>query len=269
MVDALERAPDAGATHARGATAERAAALAETIMVKKEHSALLRDAGGVLVVDDVVTYGATFEACAIKLRESYPQLRVYGAALAYTETPERGAPGRSASVEHWASEHQGGAPPGRQFPSSPSAEGALDVARVERNIDMAHSSRDQRPSRGRQGRLRDGRRPAARQSRSRQAAVGPGARRPTHLRRAETGTRAAPTAESRDEVSDEEVAQARARPGNRRNLEDLASIILVESIKGFGPQKFKELYDAGVSPGEVAQQPSILPTARKARRRIP
>jgi predicted amidophosphoribosyltransferase len=90
-LDALERDPAADLTHAQGGYIERARALASSIRVKKSDAALLRDAAGVLVVDDVVTYGATFEACAIKLREAYPHLRVYGAALAYTETPERRA----------------------------------------------------------------------------------------------------------------------------------------------------------------------------------
>jgi hypothetical protein len=43
----------------------------------------------VLVVDDVVTYGSTFEACALRLKDVFGIPRVYGAALAYTQTPGR------------------------------------------------------------------------------------------------------------------------------------------------------------------------------------
>ena len=88
-LDALERAGDLDTTRHAGGYRARAKDLAATLKVTKTQSALLRDAAGVLVVDDVVTYGSTFEACAIKLQEVYPHLRVYGAALAYVETPER------------------------------------------------------------------------------------------------------------------------------------------------------------------------------------
>jgi predicted amidophosphoribosyltransferase len=91
VVDALGRSEAAEQTRAAGGYRERAEMLDETLVVKKTHAALLEQATAVLVVDDVVTYGSTFEACAKKLRSAYPHLRVYGAALAYTETPERRA----------------------------------------------------------------------------------------------------------------------------------------------------------------------------------
>lgn len=40
----------------------------------------------------------------------------------------------------------------------------------------------------------------------------------------------------------------------------LAAILALEAVKGFGPQKFRELDDAGLSPGEVIAAPSRLPT---------
>lgn len=91
VVDALERSEAAEQTRAAGGYRERAELLEETLLVRKTHSSLLEQATAALVVDDVVTYGATFEACARKLRTVYPDLRVYGAALAYTETPHRRA----------------------------------------------------------------------------------------------------------------------------------------------------------------------------------
>lgn len=42
--------------------------------------------------------------------------------------------------------------------------------------------------------------------------------------------------------------------------DDLAAILTVESVKGFGPQKFRELYDSGISAAEVIASPSRLPT---------
>lgn len=89
VVDAFEVDPYGEATHGLSGYHERARALAANLRLKVGSSALLANAEGVLVVDDVVTYGSTFEACARKLRERYPQVRVYGAALAYTDTPQR------------------------------------------------------------------------------------------------------------------------------------------------------------------------------------
>lgn len=37
---------------------------------------------------------------------------------------------------------------------------------------------------------------------------------------------------------------------------DLAAILALEAVKGFGPQKFRALYDAKVTPAEVLQAPS-------------
>lgn len=91
VVDAFEVNPDAESTHYLSGYEQRAKSLAESLWLKAENSPQLRDAGAVLVLDDVVTYGSTFEACALKLRARYPGLRVYGAALAYTETPKRRA----------------------------------------------------------------------------------------------------------------------------------------------------------------------------------
>ena len=91
VVDAFEVNPDAQSTHYLSGYQQRAKSLAERVRLKARRSRDLRDAGAVLVLDDVVTYGSTFEACGMKLRECYPHLRVYGAALAYTETPQRRA----------------------------------------------------------------------------------------------------------------------------------------------------------------------------------
>jgi DNA protecting protein DprA len=43
----------------------------------------------------------------------------------------------------------------------------------------------------------------------------------------------------------------------------LASMLLLEGLKGFGPQKFKELHVAGLRPIDVLLEPQLLPTAGK------
>ena len=89
VVDAFEVDPYADATHGLSGYQQRAKMLAESLRMKVGKSALLERAEAVLVLDDIVTYGSTFEACALRLRARYPNLRVFGAALAYTDTPGR------------------------------------------------------------------------------------------------------------------------------------------------------------------------------------
>lgn len=99
MVDAFETTADAPPTHTLGGYDYRAKALAESLRLKAPNSPELRAASAALVVDDIVTYGTTFEACALNLKERYPQLRVYGAALGYTETVERRALAEAERVQ--------------------------------------------------------------------------------------------------------------------------------------------------------------------------
>ena len=47
-----------------------------------------------------------------------------------------------------------------------------------------------------------------------------------------------------------------------RNAE-LAALYALDSIKGFGPQKVKDLYLAGISSSEVLQEPESLPIKGK------
>ena len=44
------------------------------------------------------------------------------------------------------------------------------------------------------------------------------------------------------------------------SIEELAALFLLDTIRGFGPQKFKELYEAGVSPQHLLNEPDLLPT---------
>ncbi len=47
------------------------------------------------------------------------------------------------------------------------------------------------------------------------------------------------------------------------NEKSLADLYLLDSVKGFGPQKFKALFDAGIEPGEVLADPQRLPVEGK------
>jgi DNA processing protein len=47
------------------------------------------------------------------------------------------------------------------------------------------------------------------------------------------------------------------------SVEALSALYVLSSLKGFGPQKFKELYTSGVQPTEVLDNPRRLPTVGK------
>jgi DNA protecting protein DprA len=46
-------------------------------------------------------------------------------------------------------------------------------------------------------------------------------------------------------------------------VDELTSLYILDSLKGFGPQKFKELYSQGITPAAVVRDPTVLPTAGK------
>src|SRR4051794_20188412 len=45
--------------------------------------------------------------------------------------------------------------------------------------------------------------------------------------------------------------------------DDLASLLLLESVRGFGPQKFQDLHEAGLRPIDVLLEPDRLPVGGK------
>jgi DNA protecting protein DprA len=47
------------------------------------------------------------------------------------------------------------------------------------------------------------------------------------------------------------------------SLEDLMSLYILESLKGFGPQKFKDLHLSKIRPAEVIERPELLPITGK------
>jgi DNA processing protein len=47
------------------------------------------------------------------------------------------------------------------------------------------------------------------------------------------------------------------------SVEELTELLLLDALKGFGPQKFKELHEAGVSAGAVLANPALLPLRGK------
>lgn len=47
------------------------------------------------------------------------------------------------------------------------------------------------------------------------------------------------------------------------SLEDLASLYVLDSLKGFGPQKFKQLHQEKIAPADVCSNPKLLPNFGK------
>lgn len=48
------------------------------------------------------------------------------------------------------------------------------------------------------------------------------------------------------------------------SVEDLMALMLLDGVRGFGPQKYKALVEAGVAPVDVLEDPSRLPLAGKS-----
>lgn len=46
-------------------------------------------------------------------------------------------------------------------------------------------------------------------------------------------------------------------------VDEFASVLLLDTVRGFGPQKFKELHEAGLRPIDVLLEPARLPTPGK------
>lgn len=60
-------------------------------------------------------------------------------------------------------------------------------------------------------------------------------------------------------AADERILRDKG-PEERLHLSanDLAAYLAVDSIKGFGPQKFRELFETGPTPTEVVASPTLL-----------
>src|SRR5262249_20705718 len=72
------------------------------------------------------------------------------------------------------------------------------------------------------------------------------------------------TAEHRDEQAAEELLVTPAvEESVGVGVDDLEALFALEQVKGFGPQKFRELYDAGLRPSDVLDDSSKLPTEGK------
>lgn len=46
-------------------------------------------------------------------------------------------------------------------------------------------------------------------------------------------------------------------------LEGLTNLYVLDSLKGFGPQKFKQVYEAGLDPAQIIEDPKLLPVPGK------